>query len=37
MAHPVYRVRSVEAVSAYTPRVSFDDGTEQIADLLNLA
>ncbi len=30
MTHPIYRVRQVEIVSAYTLRVGFDDGTEQI-------
>jgi hypothetical protein len=33
MSHPIYRVRSLEAVSAYTLRVGFDDGTEQTVDL----
>jgi hypothetical protein len=33
MAHPIYRVRSFEIVSAYTLRVGFDDGTEQTVDL----
>ena len=32
MVHPIYRVRSFEAVKAYTLRVSFDDGTEQVID-----
>ena len=30
MAHPIYRVRSFEVVSAYTLRIRFDDGTERI-------
>src|SRR5579875_2491567 len=29
-AHPIYRVRSFEIVSAYTLRVRFDDKSEQI-------
>jgi hypothetical protein len=29
MAHPIYRVRSFEIVSAYTLRVGFDDGNER--------
>ena len=29
MAHPIYRVRSFEIVSAYMLRVGFDDGTER--------
>jgi len=32
MAHPIYRVRSFEIVSAYTLRVGFDDGSEQTID-----
>lgn len=30
MSHPIYRVESFESISAYTLRVGFDDGTEQI-------
>ena len=32
MDHPIYRVRAFEVVGAYTLRVSFDDGTEQVID-----
>jgi uncharacterized protein DUF2442 len=32
MTHPIYRVRSLEIVSAYTLRLRFDDGVEQTID-----
>lgn len=32
MDHPIYRVRAFEIAGAYTLRVSFDDGTEQVID-----
>ena len=32
MTHPVYRAVSFEIVSAFTLRIAFDDGTEQIID-----
>jgi len=32
MDHPIYRVRAFEIAEAYTLRVSFDDGTEQVID-----
>lgn len=32
MAHPIYRVRSVEVVGPYTLRIGFDDQTQQIID-----
>jgi hypothetical protein len=32
MAHPIHRVQSFEFVKAYTLRVGFDDGTEQVID-----
>ncbi len=32
MVHPIYRVRSFQIVGAYTLRVCFDDGTEQVID-----
>jgi len=32
MNHPIYRVRSFENVKAYTLRVCFDDGIEQVID-----
>ena len=32
MIHAIHRVRSFEAVHAYTLRVRFDDGTEQVID-----
>jgi hypothetical protein len=32
MSHPIYRVCSFEIVSAHTPRVRFDDATEQTID-----
>ena len=32
MEHPIDRVRAFEIAGAYTLRVSFDDGTEQIID-----
>jgi hypothetical protein len=32
MTHRVYRVVSPEIVSAFTLRIAFDDGTEQIID-----
>jgi hypothetical protein len=31
-SHPIYKVCAVEAVSPYTLRVGFDDGTEQTID-----
>jgi hypothetical protein len=30
MAHPIYRVESFQIEAAYTLRVGFDDGTEQL-------
>jgi hypothetical protein len=30
MAHPIYRVQSFQIEAAYTLRVAFDDGTEQL-------
>ena len=32
MNHPIYRVRSLEIVSAYTLRIRFDDSTGQTID-----
>jgi Protein of unknown function (DUF2442) len=32
MTHPIYKVRSVDIVSAYTLRILFDDGAEQTID-----
>ncbi|MBI1939951.1 MAG: DUF2442 domain-containing protein [Acidobacteria bacterium] len=32
MVHAIHRVRSFEIVEAYTLRVRFDDGTEQVID-----
>ena len=32
MDHPICRVRAFEIVGAYTLRVAFDDGTEQVID-----
>lgn len=32
MTHPIYRVVGFEIVGAYTLRVEFDDGTEQVID-----
>ena len=32
MSHPIYRVRSVRAVGAYTLQLGFDDNTEQVID-----
>lgn len=32
MHHPIYRVRRVQIVEAFTLRVGFDDGTEQVID-----
>ena len=32
MDHPIYRVQAFEVAGAYTLRVSFDDGTEQVID-----
>ena len=33
MSHPIYRVTSVEVLSAYKLRIDFDDGTQQEIDL----
>jgi Protein of unknown function (DUF2442) len=30
MTHPIYRIRSFQAVAPYTLRVQFDDSTEQV-------
>jgi len=30
MTHPIFRVQKFEIIAAYTLRVAFDDGTEQI-------
>jgi hypothetical protein len=30
MSHPIHRVRAVQIEAAYTLRVAFDDGTEQV-------
>ena len=32
MSHPIHRVMSFEPVAAYTLRVHFEDGTEQVID-----
>jgi hypothetical protein len=32
MKHPFYRVRTLKIEAAYTLRVGFDDGTEQVID-----
>ena len=32
MLHPIHRVRSFEIVRAYTLRVGFEDGSEQVID-----
>ena len=32
MPHPIYRVRSFEIKAAYTLRIEFDDGAEQVID-----
>jgi hypothetical protein len=32
MSHPIYRVESFSIEGAYTLRVRFDDGTEQVID-----
>ena len=34
MAHLICRVRDFEIVSPYTLRIGFDDGTQQVVDLL---
>lgn len=33
MAHPIYRVTSVDVLEGYRLRVGFDDGTTQLIDL----
>ena len=32
MQHGIYRVESFEIISAYTLRIEFDDGSEQVID-----
>jgi hypothetical protein len=32
MAHPIYRVESVEIEAPYTLRIGFDDGAERVID-----
>ena len=36
MSHPIYRVRSLQVVSAYTLRLRFDDDTEQTIDFQSI-
>jgi len=36
VSHPIYRVRSLQVVSAYTLRLRFDDDTEQTIDFQSI-